>query len=367
MSTSSTSQPGTTRRAAHERPAVEPVRHTKWALAVAFGLAGSVIVALIVMAFVWPIATADPRDLPIAVSGPAAQVDALETALGEKTDGLFAYTEVVDRDAAVAAIEDRSVYGAIVLGQVPEVLTAGAANVNVAQQLTSLAAQLQQQLAAQVAAAGGDASQVKVSVSDIVPLSADDPNGAGLAVASFPLVLGGMLGGILVALLVVGTWRRVTALVVYGVAAGLGVTAILQPWFGILQGDFLVNALAIGLAMFATAALIVGLNALIGRAGIAVGAIITILVANPISSATLPHQFLAGPWGDIGQFFVPGAASTLVRSLSYFPAADTSAQWLTLVAWAVAGLLLSILGHFRNQAPIHLPESEFEPIPAAAG
>ncbi|KAA9110417.1 hypothetical protein [Microbacterium rhizomatis] len=365
MSTSTSDHTDSTRRTAHE-PAAPTVRHTKWGLAVAFGLAGAVVVALIVLAFLWPVATAEPRNLPIAISGPSAQVDGLEAALDEKTGGLFAYTRVDDRAAAVAAIQDRSVYGAIVLGQAPEVLTAGAANVSVAQQLTGLAAQLQQQLAAQVAAAGGDASQVKVAVTDVVPLSANDPNGAALAVASFPLVLGEMLGGILVSFLVVGTWRRVTALVVYGVAAGLAVTAILQPWFGVLQGDFLINALALGLAMFATASLIVGLNALIGRAGIAVGAILTILVANPISSATLPHQFLAGPWGDIGQFFVPGAASTLVRSLSYFPAADTAAQWLTLVAWAAAGLLLSILGHFRNQAPVALPESELDPLPANA-
>lgn len=340
-----------------------PARHTRWALSVVFGLAGSVIVALIVLAFVWPVATAEPRDLPIAVSGPAAQVEQLESVLDTQTGGLFAFTEVADRDAATAAIEDRSVYGAVVLGTAPEVLTASAANISVAQQLTGLAAQLQQQLAGQVAAAGGDPTQVKVAVTDVVPLSADDPNGAALAVASFPLVLGGMLGGILVSFLVVGTWRRVLALVVYAVAAGLGVTAILQTWFGVIQGGYVLNSVAIGLAMFATASLIVGLNAAIGRAGIAVGAIITILVGNPISSATLPHQFLAGPWGDIGQYFVPGAASTLIRTLSYFPDADSSAQWWTLGAWAAAGLLLSILGHFRNQAPITLPAGEFEAAP----
>jgi hypothetical protein len=343
-----------------------PVRHTKWARAVALGLAGALLVALIVLAFVWPVATAEPRNLPVAVAGPAAQVESLETALDEQTGGLFAFVDVEDRDAAVSAIEDRTAYGAIVLSTAPEVLTASAANISIAQQLNGLAAQLQAQLAAQVTAAGGDGSHVTVTVTDVVPLAENDPNGAGLAVASFPLVLGGMLGGILVSLLVVGSWRRVTALVVYAVGAGLAVAGILQGWFGILQGDFLVNSSALALAMFATASIIVGLNAVIGRAGIGVGAVLTMLVGNPISAATLPHQFLAGPWGDIGQFFVPGAASTLIRDLSYFPDADASALWLTLAAWSAAGLLLTVVGHFRNQAPVPLPESEFEQIPVAA-
>ena len=72
------------------------------------------------------------------------------------------------------------------------------------------------------------------------------------------------------------------------------------------------------------------------------------LVANPISAAAVPVEFLAEPWGAIGQWFPPGAAATLVRELSYFPAADTTFSWLVLAAWAVGGLLLSMVGHFRT-------------------
>ena len=41
-----------------------------------------------------------------------------------------------------------------------------------------------------------------------------------------------------------------------------------------------------------------------------------------------------------------GAA--LLRDESYFPRADTSQLWLALVAWAVLGLVLATVGHFRN-------------------
>src|SRR4051794_28233316 len=47
-------------------------------------------------------------------------------------------------------------------------------------------------------------------------------------------------------------------------------------------------------------------------------------VANPISGAAQPYEFIAGPWGEIGQFFVPGAGSSLIRQISFFPDASVT-------------------------------------------
>ncbi|HEY4152244.1 MAG TPA: hypothetical protein VGM38_02880 [Pseudolysinimonas sp.] len=355
MSTTST-------RPANPDAAAHP--HTKWGVAVAFGVLGSLIVGLVVLAFLWPIATATAKDLPIAITGPDAQVAAVEKAASANGADVLAFTTVSDRDAAVSTIKDRTVYGAIVLGASPEVLTASAGSPVATQLLTGLAAQLQSQLAKQIAAAGGDPTQAKVTVTDVVPLASTDKTGSGLVAASFPLVLGGMLGGILVALLVVGVVRRLVALFVYAIAAGFVLTLILQAWFGFLQGNFFANVGALSLAMLATAAIIVGFNALIGAPGIAVGAVITMLIGNPISGAALPMQFLVGPWGAIGQFFVPGAASGLVRELSYFPDADNAWRWWVLAAWAAGGLVLSAVGHFRSRATVALPARQLEAEPA---
>ncbi|MES1212146.1 MAG: hypothetical protein ABUT11_01220 [Leifsonia sp.] len=349
-----------------ENPAAPARPHTRWRFTVLFGILGSLIVGLVVLAFVWPIATASAHDLPIAISGPDAQVTAVEKAVDSHASGAIDFQQVADRDAAVAAIKHRTVYGAIVLGGAPEVLTASAGSPVPSQLLSGVAAQLQEQLAKQVAAAGGDPTTVRVPVTDVVPVAASDTSGNGLVAASFPLVLGGLLGGILVSLLVVGVVRRLIALLVYAIAAGLVLTLLLQTLFGILQGSFVVNASALALAMLATASIIVGFNALIGPPGIAVGAVITMLIGNPISGASLPMQFLVGPWGEVGQFFVPGAASGLVRELSYFPDADNAWRWWVLAAWAAAGLVLSAAGHFRSQAPIALPAAELEGSPAPA-
>jgi hypothetical protein len=122
-----------------------------------------------------------------------------------------------------------------------------------------------------------------VTVTDVVPLASTDERGTGLTAAAFPMVLGGMLGGILVSLLVAGVWRRLVSLTAYAVIAGAGLAAIMQAWFGVLQGDYLANASAIALSLFATGSFIVGMTALIGPPGIAVGAIITLLIGTHLS------------------------------------------------------------------------------------
>jgi hypothetical protein len=169
-----------------------------------------------------------------------------------------------------------------------------------------------------------------------------------------------MIGGILLSLLVQGVVRRLVGLVVFGIAAGAAITLVMQTWFGIIQGDWVLNAAVIGLGVTATSALIVGLAAVMGPAGIAVGAVITMLIANPMAGAAAPPQFLPEPWGAVGQWFVPGASATLLRSVVYFPDAATAVQWLTLAAWLAGGVILAVIGHRRTRAELTPPAEQLE-------
>ena len=131
---------------------------TPWGRVVAIAIVLATVVSVIVLAFLWPAITSEVRGLPIAAAGPSAQLDQLVGGIDEHAPGVFEITTVDDRDAAVAAIESREVYGAIVLGAQPEVLTSSAASPVAAQALSAVAAQLQAQLqqaaAAQAAQAG---------------------------------------------------------------------------------------------------------------------------------------------------------------------------------------------------------------------
>mgnify|MGYP001618728984 CR=1 FL=1 len=332
-------------------PTVTP--RTGWPRAIAVGVLGSIIVGIVVLAFLWPAKTSTPQNLPVSVSGPAAAVTALEDAVAANAPGTFDFIAADGRDDAVAQIEQRKTYGAIILpeapGATPEVLTAPAASAAATQMLSQIAAQLQAQLTQAVTAAGGDPTTAVVTVTPIVPLADSDPTGAGLAAASFPLTIGGMLGGVLIAFGVAGALRRLAALAGFGAGVGLVLTLVLHTWFEFIPGDFWLNALAISLSITATAAFIVGCSSLLGRAGLGIAVIVTMFIGNPLAAAATPWQFLPEPWGIIGQFLAPGASNALIRTVSYFPSADASAQWWILIGWTALGVILTIAGHYRSR------------------
>jgi hypothetical protein len=347
--------------------------HTKWSRAILIAVGAAALVTLVLIAFIWPGLTSTVRNVPLAVVGTSEQVKSITTALDDKLAGGFVVTKVDSRADAVRLIRQRDDLGAILLGTKPEVLTASAAGTAVSQVLAQLAESIQVQAnaAAQAGVAqavavghapvGTVAPVIVVKVTDVVPLASTDSRGVGLIAASFPLILGGMLGGIGISLLVVGSRRRLASVAVYAVVAGFAVVGVLQGWFGVLQGDFLLNVGAVSLAMAATAAFIVGANALIGTAGIPLGSVVTMLIGNPLSSASAPVAFMPQPWGEIGQWFVPGASASLIRDLSYFPDANTAPAWIALGAWTLLGLIAMAAGHFRNQEVVHVPALEEQP------
>ena len=297
---------------------------TPWPRVVAVALAGSALLAVVVLAFLWPSVTSTVHNVPVAVVGD-------NPAVTSQLSDTFDITTVADRDAAIAAVESREAYGAIVLDQQPEVLTASANGTVVSQMFTSVA------------------SRLNTTVTDVVPLASTDARGAGLSAMSFPLVIGGIAGGVIISMSVKGVWRRLLTTAIYGVGAGAVIVAITQWWFGILQGAVLPNIAAASMAVLAVSALIVGLTSIIGPAGIGVGAILTMFVGNQISGAVQPWQFLPEPWGVVGQFFAPGAGSTLLRNLSYFPDAATAQAWWVLAAWIAAGVAFMAFGHQKTK------------------
>jgi hypothetical protein len=326
-----------------------PTPHTPWTRSTALGVGLAAVVTIIVMAFLWPSYTASPKSIPIALAGPSAQTSVVEAGMKKASPDTFAFTAVATRAKAVALIEQRRAYGAIVLGDSAEVLTASAANLTIAQILDGVAPTLQAQRVAAATARHIPLRSIgTVTTTDVVPLLSTDPRGSTIGASSFPMVLGGILGGALISLLIVGVWRRVLSLFIYAVVGAAAITGILQAWFGGLAGNYFVNAGAIALVLLGIGGVILGCVAIFGRVGLAVGPVVFLLGANPISAAALPVEFLATPWGAIGQWFPPGAGATLLRELTYFPQANAGFPWLVLGGWALLGLLLSTLGHFKN-------------------
>ena len=369
----SATNPTTTETA--KTPAETPER-SSWIKVISTSLLASLIVAVVILAFTWPTKTMEAKNLPVSITGPEVTVSQFEQSLKDRGIETFELKQATSREDAEQQIKQRETYGAIVFteGAAPEVLTAPAANAAATQMLNSVATQLnaqiqQQALAAKTEAltqavqAGGEqgaqaaaqleqmkaeaekASAMTVKTTAVVPLSESDSSGSGIAISAFPLVIGGILGGSFSALRVNGTWRRFATATLYAVIGGALTALILNVWFGFIPGDFATLWAAFGATYLATASFIVGVSALaVPIVGLGAGAVVTMFIGNPISGATMPSVFLPGAWGAIGQMMVPGASSTLLRSIAYFPEAATSDQWLVLGSWIAFGLLAGVIG-----------------------
>ncbi|TDC81143.1 hypothetical protein E1193_15675 [Micromonospora sp. KC606] len=326
-------------QALHSAAAPAPSPWTKVAGAVALLTA---IVTVLLIAFAWPSVRSSVHNVPIAVAGPAAAADQVSAALQQRLPDAFEITRAADTAAAERLIRDREVYGAIdVSSGTPQVITASAASASIAQTLQSVATALGQ--------AQAQGSSPAIAVRDIVALPADDPRGAGLAAAALPLVLAGMLAAALLTNLIRATSRRVIGALTFAATGGLALAAILQFWLGSLDGAYLANAGAIALTIAATSLTILGLESLLGTAGLGLGAAAMMLIGNPLAGTATAPEMLPGWSGAFGQLLPPGAGGQLLRSTAFFDGGGGAHSVIVLLCWVALGVVLCLAGALRTR------------------
>jgi hypothetical protein len=287
----------------------------------------------------------EPRDLPIGVAGPSAATQMVEHTLTAPR-GSFDVHRYADEAAARDAIADRDIYGAIVIGPAgPKVLTASAASPTVAQMITN-------------AARGSSRASAKpAQVVDVEPAK----RVGALSACILPLILAGSLTAFVSCMVAPGgTLRRAGLIVGASRLAGMAGAAIVQSWLDVVDGDWAANAAALSLTVLAVAATVAGLEALLGPAGTAIGALTMILIGNPFAAVASGPEMLPTPTGAIGQLMPPGAGGNLLRSTGYFNGAAAGSHIAVLSAWALAALAALLLAAARNRRPAPLAT----PVPA---
>lgn len=302
--------------------------------AMPLGAAIAVGIALVQLLFVfclgYPPLHAAPHNLPVGIAGPAP---AVAQAAGQLSGPRGAYDvhRYADEAAAQAGIENRQVYGALVLTPSgPRLLVASAASPSIAAALRARAARL--------------GRGRPVPVTDVVPAAPADPEGTGSLTTLLPLVLISLALGIAAAhverrrILRLG-WVALTAAI-----AGLGV-AWLARTMGTFGGSYWGLAGTLGLLIFGIGAVSAGLTqiAAVGRGLAALLGLLLLNIGIPGSGALVPAPLLAQPWRGIGPYLPPGAAVSAMRGIGFFHGAATAAPLLVLAAWAVAGLVLVTL------------------------
>ncbi|MFJ1788345.1 ABC transporter permease [Streptomyces anulatus] len=319
--------------------------------AVAVILLIPLMVTLALWAFAWPAARIAPRDLPVGVAGPASAAQQLEQRF-EQHDGAFDVHRFDDEADARAAIEDRTVYGAVVVTpQGPHLLTASAASPVVSQLLRE-------------AVTASVPEDTPVRVTDVVAAPPGDPRGSALGASVLPLALAGMAAGAVITLMGLRGARAAATLIGAAALVGLAATAVAHSWLGALTGDWWTVAGVLALTVLAIGSAVAGLAALFGPRGIGLGALLMVLLGNPFSGVTSAPELLPEPVGTIGQWLPPGAGGSLLRSVAFFDGSAAGAAVLTLSLWTLSGLAAVL---FARRAPT--PAEPVEPArePALTG
>ncbi|MFI2760702.1 ABC transporter permease [Streptomyces echinatus] len=333
--------------AAHE-PGARGRHRTPPAAALAAALA--VVQLIVLIAFSWPAARMAPHGVPVVVAGPPAAVSDLTHRLEQRAPDSFDFTTRGDEASARRALLDRDAYAAITVQPTggTKVLVSSAASAAVAGAFTQLAGEL------------SHSSGATVPVDDVRPAPAKDPHGAAFASSVLPIVLTGMIGGVVFALKITRRRSKFAAVALFAAFAGLASTAVAHGWIGALDGNYFAEASVVALTVLAICATVMGLGTALGGPGIALGIVTILLVGNPFSGVASAPQMLPAPFGTLGQLLPPGAGASLLRSVSFFDGAAAAQPLTVLAVWAAAGLALTAVRRRAGSA-------EPAPSPAAGG
>jgi hypothetical protein len=304
----------------------------------------TVIVSTILTIFAWPVATATPKNIPVGITSTVPNLaQGVQTQFDQQQPGAFKFIEYKDLAAAKKAIAHREVYGALVLTDTPQMLIASGASPAMAQLLTNISVEL----GAQITVANG-VSAISFAIEDLAPLGDKDPRGLGLSAGSLPLIVAGIVVGLLGSMRLRRTSQKFLVAGLAGTLASFSIVSILNLWLGSLQGNYLLEVLVVALGIAAVSLTVMGAAALAGRVGLLSVIGLFFIIGNPLGGVALPQELYPSFLGTLGQYLPLGAEVNLLRRISYFPEASMVTQWATLGAWLAVGVLLLVIAPARK-------------------
>lgn len=246
----------------------------------------------------------------------------------------FKVSQYGTEQAARDAIDSRDIDGALVLDQSgPRLIVAGAAGDGVSGVITGAFTQLFAQ------------QGQKLTVETVHPFSSGDPHGLIL----FFVVLAILVSTLIVNLLVglrkeVGFGPRLLVVVLFAVLsapAAMGVATWIAGDYG--SGFWAATAL-VAMCSAAVGAVVAGSASLLGRPGIALAALIVVLLDLVASGGPIGSQLLPDAYRALAPYMPAGNVYSAMRGALFFNGAGVTTPIVVLMAWFAAGFVLLILG-----------------------
>jgi hypothetical protein len=268
-----------------------------------------------------------PHRLPFGVIGTPQVVGAVTASLEKGAPGAYQVHAYTSLAAAQEAILHRTVYGALRPAASQLLLVASAAS-------AAVETLLQQTFMAQARAQGKS-----LVVRDLAPLPSSDPRGA----SAFSMLISLLVIGIVssAAIYLLGRHRsppvRLAVMVALAVGAGLVATLVTNVVIGAFHGHFLGVWGVATLFVLALGFPILAFQTLVGVGGIAVGAVMFLVIGNPASGGATAPEMLPGFWRTLSQLLPPGSALTAIRDVVYFHGNGMTHALLVLGIYAILG------------------------------
>lgn len=273
-----------------------------------------------------------PHDVPVAVDSRVPE--AVTARLGQSDE-----IEVVRADSAadaLAKIDDRDVYGAVVADRRGfVVVVAPAAGPAVAEALRAgLVSQLRR-------------TGAPVRVREVHRLPSADSRGLVGFYTAVGWIVGAYLGASFLGLIFGEqpgrrhTVWRLGALAILALLVGFSGAALAHA-IGDFGGSVALLGLVGALTVMAVGAVTLALMSALGLIGIGVSILIFVVLGNPSSGGPFATELLPGLWRDTGPLIPTGAVTTAIRDIAYFPDASIAGPVLVILAWLVVGVVAAL-------------------------
>jgi len=270
-----------------------------------------------------------PHDIPIGLVNANPQ---MATALA--SNGAFDVTTYDSEDAARAAIDSRDIDGALVIGPAgPKLIVAGAAGDGVTGVITGVFTQMFAQ----------QGQQLPVEV--VHPFASGDPHGLILFFVILAILVSTLISQALIGLRRgIGLATRLSIVALFAIVSA-PVAMGLATWIaGDYGSGFWTATALIALGSAAIGTVVAGAAALLGRPGIALSALIVVLLDLVCSGGPIGSQLLPDAYRWLAPGMPAGQLYSAVRGALYFDNAGISVPFGVLSLWLLGGLILMVAG-----------------------
>ncbi len=270
-----------------------------------------------------------PHDIPIGiVSGGGGQF------VFAFNGGPFKVTAYDTERAARDAIDSRDVDGALVLGPSgPKLIVAGAAGDAITGVIIGAFTQLFQKQ--------GEPLEVEV----VHPFAPGDPHGLILFFVVLAILVSTLIANALAGLRRDGGFASRLLIVLVFAAVAAPVAMGLATWIaGDYGSGFWTATALVALGSAAVGAAVAGAARLLGRPGVALAALIAVLLDLVCSGGPIGSQLLPDAYRWLAPGMPAGQLYSAIRGALYFGGAGLTTPITVLVLWLAGGIVLLLVG-----------------------